>query len=963
MKELDNKIQLENSIYTGLIDSTNNSEMIFQPNLLTNNNLLTQRTKILNSLIMELNNCQSFIFSVAFITSSGIAPLLTTLKKLEEKGTPGIILTGSYLGFTQPEPLRLLNKFPNIDIRLTYEDFHAKGYIFNYMDYSNIIVGSSNLTQSALTTNTEWNLKLSSTHDGKLLTTINEKFNISWEKAKPLNEIIDSYEKWYDNNKDLNKLINPFPIKEEDYLSSQEIKPNKMQKEALRNLNNFREQYGETKAIAISATGTGKTLLAAFDVKQYKPKKFLFLVHKNNIAEKTMKVFQLIIDTNSNEMALLKNTKNYFDKNYLFSTVQMFKNRYKQFSRNYFDYIIIDEAHHIGANNWYKKIINYFTPNFLLGLTATAYRMDNKDVLEYFDYNIATNISLNEALKYKLLAPFHYFGISELKIDGKEISDKTKFNYLISDIRVNHIVDNIKYYTMNKKDIRGLVFCSSIKESKSLSEKFSSEKYGYKTIALSKDNTDLERTNAINKLEKNNYNFIFTYDIFNEGIDIPSVNLVVLLRPTQSSIIFVQQLGRGLRKHQNKEYLTVLDFIGNYKNNFLIPAALSNNKSFYKPELRKMMINPENILYGESTINFDEISKKRIFNSIDRNFESGFLQEQYFEVKKKINRIPKLMDFINNNSISPLLFIDKHHSYWNFKLKVDDSVVDFPDKIYKESLYGLSKYISNGIKDFDLIFLKRLIEEQQFQLNIESLSFPELTTIRMYMNEFYKPKDRKLYGNIKYCTYDNNIIKISNQFSNLLLNDYYKNEIIDLISLASYYNNNIDEKKVFNGFELYKAYRRDEIFKIIGAKEDMTSHSMGYIYVKEVNAYPLFINLHKDKQSVLENLDFNDYFKDNKTLKWQSTINEDLRNKRAQDILNYKKNNTTIYIFVRKWKKIDKKFFYVGKVSNINKAENSTKWYNKKQTEAPIANIEFDISPPISENFFQYLTDLENISK
>ena len=960
-----NEQEIINSLHTGFIDSSKESIVDYRPDIIVNNKDIFPNEKVITTFLDELNHCKSYMFSVAFITSGGVAPLLTTLKELDDKGIKGKILTGSYLGFTQPEPLRVLDSLENTEVRLIEEDFHAKGYVFEHDEYSTLIIGSANLTQSALASTTEWNMKLSSLENGEILKILQSRFEDVWCKAKSVESIIDEYEKWFIDKQGLTRYLHPVRLDNKTQSKDGIILPNKMQKAALKKLSNIRNILKQNKALAIAATGSGKTILAALDVQAFKPKRMLFVVHRENVAKKSMDVFKAIISDNDENFGLLSGSSKELKKKYLFATVQTLNKKtvYESFKKDEFDYIILDEAHHTGAQTWYGAIMEYFNPKFLLGLTATPERMDSVDILKNFDYNIASNVRLNDALEAHILSPFHYYGIAELKINGEDISDKSTFSQLESDARVKHLINNIKFYTMYRKNIKGLVFCRNLEEAEMLSIKFSSDPYRYRTIWLSGESSLENREKAIEGLKTGKYEFIFTYDVFNEGVDIPAVNLVVMLRPTKSTIVMIQQLGRGLRKYKNKEYLTVLDFIGNYDNNFLIPAALSGSTTYSKYELKTSLMHPETMVYGDSSINFDTISKKRIFNSIDRTYKTKFLSDEYYRIKKYIGRIPKMMDFINNEGISPLLFIDKYKSYWNFKLEVEDDIIDFKEGTkFKDSLYGLSKYIANGVKKYDIEFLRDLITKRSFELKKEKISPSMETTLRMYQNLFYKKQVRKLSGNISYCTYIDNKVTISSEFSEMLENRTYYDEVIDLLNMAFFYNSQVDSKQVDNGFELYKLYRRDEIFRIIGAQADMSSHSMGYIYVPEVNVYPLFVTLHKDKNAKQSNLDFNDGFIDNRTFKWQSTIDEGVNSKRSKGIINFKENNTKVLIFVRKWKnKNDLKFHYIGSVNNINEVEESEKWYAKKNKLAPITDLKFEINPPVDERFFGYIKDLENL--
>ncbi|MCX0352785.1 DEAD/DEAH box helicase family protein, partial [Clostridium perfringens] len=597
---------------TGLIDKHLNSNLALSPKLIIND--YSKGSKVLNELIVELNKCDEFFMSVAFITSSGITPLLETFKLLNKKGIPGRILTTNYLNFSEPNALKKLLQFDNITLKMyTKENFHTKGYMFKHKDHYKLIVGSSNLTQTALTKNKEWNIQISSLENGALTKNVIDEFNNLWTQSEELNlNLINTYEDIYKKQRQVTKKTKA------PTLEQYKLTPNKMQTAAIDNLNKLRKS-GATKALLISSTGTGKTYLSAFELRNFNPKKALFVVHREQLAKQALNSFKNVFgDTKT--MGILSGNIKEFDKDILFSTVQTLSkdDTLSSFKKDDFDYIIIDEVHRAGAAS-YQKFIDYFTPKFLFGMTATPERNDDFDIFKAFDHNIAYEIRLQQALEEDLLCPFHYFGISDIIVDGKELNDKTDFNLLTSEDRVKHIIEKINFYGYSGNRVKGLIFCSNQKEAFKLSELFNI--HGFNTVALTGDNSQNEREDAINRLEQdekeNSLDYIFTVDIFNEGVDIPSVNQVIMLRPTKSSIVFIQQLGRGLRKCDSKEYVVILDFIGNYTNNFLIPIALSGDRSFNKDNTRKYITDGTRMIPGCSTINFDDISKKKIFESID----------------------------------------------------------------------------------------------------------------------------------------------------------------------------------------------------------------------------------------------------------------------------------------------------------------------------------------------------------
>ena len=550
--------ELNKALHTSFIDKSFPSNKDLRPKLFFND--YKRRMNLAFEITKRLKECDYFEFSVAFISESGLAVLKQILLNLKEKGVKGRIITSTYLGFNAPKMFKQLLSFTNIEVRVFEQEhcgFHPKGFIFHTGDHRDIIVGSSNLTQTALESNQEWDLFFTSHENGELASQVSNEFDIQWELSTPLtNEWIESYKETY---------VKPF--RPASVQSSKIIKPNKMQEEALKSLKNLRDN-NKDKALLISATGTGKTFLSAFDVRRFKPKRLLFVVHRRNIAEAALRSFKYLIPNVS--MGIFSGNTKETDSDFIFSTVQtIHKKEYREmFDRDAFDYIIIDEVHRADAQS-YQDIVDYFKPKFLLGMSATPERSDDFDIYEMFDHNIAYEIRLIQAMEYNLLCPFHYYGITDMTIDGIEIDDKSEFNILTSELRVDYIIEKINEYGYSGDRIHGLIFCSRKDECEKLSQLFNMR--GYKTIALTGDSSEEMRQKAIDSLESNDENsldYIFTVDIFNEGIDIPKVNQVVMLRPTESAIVFVQQLGRGLRKNDSKEYVVIIDFIGNYEKNF-----------------------------------------------------------------------------------------------------------------------------------------------------------------------------------------------------------------------------------------------------------------------------------------------------------------------------------------------------------------------------------------------------------
>ena len=493
--------------------------------------------------------------------------------------------------------------------------------------------------------------------NGAVAKDIISEFDRLWnsERACDYADFIEDYRIRYKIKKEQQKLA-----KESEVISIEKYKlePNSMQVKFIESVMDLYES-GENRALLISSTGTGKTYASAFALREMLQKRAketgrnvraLFLVHREQIAKQALRSYKNVFGERYSFGLLSGNSKNY-KSDILFSTMQMMAREdiMKKFNANDFDIIIIDEVHRAGADS-YQRIMNYFTPRFWMGMTASPDRTDGYDIYGLFNHNIAYEIRLQQAMEEKLLCPFHYFGITDLEVDGHVIDDDDlknvqNFAKLVCDDRVQYIMQQIEYYGYSGDRVRGLMFCSSKEEAKTLSVKFNMR--GLRTIVLTGDSSQNEREDAILRLEQNEQenalDYILTVDIFNEGVDVPAVNQVIMLRPTESPIVFIQQLGRGLRKYAGKEYVVILDFIGNYMNNFMIPIALSGDRTYNKDTIRKYVREGSRVIPGESTIHFDEISKKRIFESIDSSKTTkSFLKEKYFALKYKLGRVPNI---------------------------------------------------------------------------------------------------------------------------------------------------------------------------------------------------------------------------------------------------------------------------------------------------------------------------------
>lgn len=932
-----------------LSKTTNNTT---KTKLLTNN--YQQGIKISHEIINLLNTCDSFCFSVAFINKSGLAVLKQTLIDLKTRGIQGKIITSTYLGFNHPDVFEELLLFDNLEVRIFENEkigFHPKGYIFKNKDEYNVIIGSSNLTQTALAANQEWNILITANAKDNIINEINHEFIYQWKQSVLLTkQWVKEYRKVY--------VPKPFPTIQKHL----NIQPNLMQQEALASLSSLRNA-NKNKALLISATGTGKTYLSAFDVKAVNPQRMLFVVHRENIAREAMNTYKTIIKDHTFGI-FTGNCKN-IEADYIFSTIQtIHKKEYREmFSPDIFDYIIIDEVHRAGANS-YQELFEYFKPKFLLGMSATPERSDNFDIYQMFDYNIAYEIRLQQAMEYNLLCPFHYYGICDIVINDKTIDDKTVFNDLISEIRLNHIIEKIKLYGHSGNKVRGLVFCSRKDEAAELSNGFNQR--GYKTIALTGDDNETKRQNAINQLENNELDYIFTVDIFNEGIDIPMINQIVMLRPTKSAIIFIQQLGRGLRKNPSKDYVVIIDFIGNYENNFLIPIALSGNYTYNKDTLRRFVSEGSLLIPGSSTINFDLISKKKIYESIDKaQFNDiKLIKESYQQLKYKLGKIPNLTDFDKYDSIDVLrIFQNKSlSSYHKFLKKYElEYTINFTSQQEKYLEY-VSNKLASGKRVHELLAIKLCIENnsniitllkkqllKQFNLKFKEVNF--LTIVNQLKQEFATGGAKATYQDAIFI--DDNL-NTHPQFIEQLKNIHFKNQLLELIDFGIWrYLNNYRNTYKDTDLCLYQKYTYEDVCRLLNWQVNAVPLNIGgYKYDQRTNTMPVFINHDHDANHGGKYLH---RFIDANTLICFSKPNRSIDSDEIQRIYNEANNHINIHLFVRKNKNdtTSKEFYYMGQLHAIGQPLHVQLPNNKNSA----IQFTYKLENEIRKDLFDYITN------
>lgn len=957
--------QLEKGFKTAFINQDITSNLACKPMFISNN--YKEGRKVLSSIEDELLSCNEFSISVAFITMSGLTPLLQTLKELEKKGIPGKVLTTDYLCFSEPKALDKLAELNNIEVKMyctkdADEGFHTKGYIFKEDEIYRIIVGSSNLTLSALTKNKEWNTKVISTAQGEFTNDIVEEFKTLWdsEASKNYLEFIEQYTVNYELIKKQKAIVKKAEIPS---IEQYKLKPNNMQVGFVSNLMKIIAE-GEDGALLISATGTGKTYASAFALREVNPKKALFIVHREQIAKQAIKSYKRVFG-NTKKIGLLSGNSKQYDAEYLFSTMQMMAKQEvrERFKKDEFNFIIIDEVHRAGADS-YKRIMDYFKPKFWLGMTASPERTDSFNVYELFNYKIAYEIRLQQALEENLLCPFHYFGITELEIDGEVFDDNTgirNFARLVCDSRVEYIIEKAKYYGYSGDRVKGLIFCSRKDEARKLSQKFN--KRGYDTVFLCGDDSQELREVSIERLVSDDkqdvLDYIFTVDIFNEGVDIPEVNQVIMLRPTESPIVFIQQLGRGLRKAENKECVVILDFIGNYMNNFMIPIALSGDRTYNKDNIRKYVMEGSKVIPGSSTIHFDEISKKRIFQSIDNSTTTKrFLKEKYEILKSKLGKIPSVLDFYEYGEIDPLLFINYSKTYDRFVRMVDkDYTIVFNDK-EEATLEFVSSLLVNGKRPHELLMLKMLMKRQsiykdEFKEELEKVGCTYRdedfnSSISVLDKTFINTQSEK--NKYQHITFFDEI-EIQRGMCKRALSFYerinklgFQNEIYNLIDygLMKYEDSYINHDT--HNFVLYQKYSRKDVCRLLNWARDDSATLYGYRI--KYDTCPIFVTYEK-KKDISESTNYKDEFLNESIFSWMTRSTGAWREE-TRTIMNYKENELNIFLFLKKSDAEGSDFYYMGKMHPFESNETIN------TNGAPIMNINMKLEHAVRNDIYDY---------
>ncbi|MDR7329060.1 DUF3427 domain-containing protein [Corynebacterium guangdongense] len=960
--------QLATDLEFGHIDSSIHATQQFNPGLLTN----SSTSKMLDAMITELQFSEEFVFSVAFITTSGLAALKEAFVSYSGKGT---IVTSRYLDFNEPDMFRelfVMSKRHNFKILVHDNDnlgFHAKGYLFRKGKQFTAFVGSSNLTVNALNVNEEWNLRFSATEEGDVTAQIKAAIDRQLSRSLPLTEKwIASYEAT--RKKRMILVEDDQPIEKVD--CSIKITPNRMQSDALAELDLLYEQ-GARRGVIISATGTGKTILAALAARAYGAKRVLFVVHREQILRKAAEEFKKVFQFTEDQVGFYTGNARNTTAPFIFATIQSISTSVglQDFPRDAFDYIIIDEVHHTGAKS-YQRLIDAFSPGFLLGVTATPERTDGFNVFELFDWNVPYEIRLQQALADKMLVPFHYYGISDYTVDGGiAIGEDSSLDVKVSENRVDYIVDKLSEYG-HATGARGLIFCSSKIEAHQLSAALNVRELNgelLRTIALTGDDSQDTRNHAVEQLTQGTIDYILTVDIFNEGIDVPAINQIVMLRQTQSSIIFTQQLGRGLRKFKGKDHIRVIDFIGNYENNYLIPIALYGNFSANKDSIRRDLLDKKErpALPPTSTVSFDRISQRRILDSLEKVRLAGKreFRNAIQVLVDRLNHVPSLHDVLRFESIDPVLLASKYGNYWSllFDLKFVSRKPLNQEAAY---LTFISSEILNGMRPHELLLLRHLTQHGPITLEGFKALLGEYgakndtatvdSSLRVLTGDFYT-RPLKAWGKLPVITLTADEIHLHEEFAGLFdayddaeetfSGQSFRQHVNDLLSTGLALNKRFHNRS--GEFVIENRYTRKDVSRLLNWPTNQEATMYGYKVDRESGTAPVFVVYNK-RGDVESQLNYADRFNSRGELRWYSRHGRTLASRELAPIL---RNELTVMLFVKKSDSEGQDFYYLGEVQAKN--PNQEYLFNDQNQHLPVVSMDLVLEHPVDLELYDYL--------
>lgn len=871
---------------------------------------------VFSELNKEIASADRVDLLVSFIKYSGLRLILDSL--IEHTKTKKLrVLTTSYMGASDFKAIKMLSELPNTEVKISYDTertrLHAKSYYFHRSTgFSTAYIGSSNISKAALTEGTEWNMKISEYTSPDIM----DKYRITFETYWNTEEFKKFDSSNLDDSRELMHSLGKEAVRDKVNFNF-DIRPYAYQQEILDRLEVERDLFNSRKNLIVAATGTGKTVVAAFDFKRYykdNPNcKLLFLAHRKEILEQSISTFRGILkDQNFGDLWVGEYMPSSFS--HVFASVQTLNNnsKYFNFNNDYFDYIVLDETHH-GTADSYDKIIKYFSPDILIGLTATPERMDGQDILQYFNNRIAYEIRLHEAIDRNLLCPFHYFGVTDsVDLDavkwsrGKyELSELSNL-YTGNDLRADLIIRAIDKYIDDIHTTKGIGFCVSKDHAKYMAMYFNRK--NIPAESLDSDSLIEDRNNIQGRLKKGDIKFIFVVDLYNEGVDIPEVNTVLFLRPTESSTVFIQQLGRGLRISEDKGVLTVLDFVGQ-----------ANREFNFRTKLRSLVGKTNNPLEDEIKNEFPTLPK------------GCFIQLERKAKEYILNNIKQT--YANKNNLRKM--IRSYSKETNIPLSLGNFLRHYqlePWQIYNSSSFNELCHLENLKLEYKVEDSKQLDTVLKRIMNINSLKF--ITFILDYLSrEDYSLNNLSKEEQLMALMFHYTVWKNSPEGDMFYYLNRLKNEnsslFEEIIELLRYNRENIDfieqdiDLKYDCPLELYAKYSTDQVLAALGEHKINKKRSFreGVLHIEEKNTDLFFVTLNKSERYFTPTTQYEDYAISERLFHWQSQSRISDISPTGQRYIKQRENKNTILLFVREYKSensITSPFYFLGKANYVS---------------------------------------------
>lgn len=824
----------------------------------------THGPSLVSELVREIHTADRIDLLVSFIKFSGFRLIQGALEEFTKTKSLRVITT-SYMGASDYKAVLELSKLPNTQVKISYDKdrtrLHAKTYYFEReTGYSTAYIGSSNISNPALTSGLEWNLKISQYTSEDALNTLKRTFETYWG---------DDEFVLFDPNSVQERRLLEYSLEQKSQDGEEEsyvffdLRPYSHQKEILEDLRYAREENQSYRNLVVAATGTGKTMVAAFDYKEFKKENpsssFLFLAHRKEILLQSRMAFRNVLrDQNFGKLWVDGEMPRQYD--HVFASIQSltFGDKYLKFSLDHFDYIVIDETHHASASS-YLRILEHFQPKILLGLTATPERMDGADITDYFDNRIASEIRLKDAIDRKLLSPFHYFGVSDPEDlshikwsrGGYDISELEKV-YTKSKQRVEVVLDSMKRYLKDMKSFKALGFCVSVEHANFMAHSFN--KVNIPSMALSSQSSREDRDKAKNLLTSGQLNCIFTVDLFNEGVDIPEVDTVLFLRPTESLTVFLQQLGRGLRLSEDKEVLTVLDYVGQAHQNYdfapKLRALIGRTNRKLKTEIENEFPN----MPAGCHLHLEEVAMEHILKNIQSSImDKRGLRKMVRSYSMNFEDELNLKNFMDNYDLDVGEFYCKTSFYqllWEEGKRDKYEVENI--NLRKTSLRRIGQMNSKSLIDFSLKFLSN----QEVQGSKERIK----TLLAMLYYTIFPDKPD---------------ISYKDSFMRLFKEDL--DFIKEAIEILQYKKEKLNQKEVLYEeksipLDIYAQYFMEQITASFGLSNEGYKRSVreGVLYIKDKNIDLIFITLNKNDKDYLPTTMYNDYAINSQFFHWET---------------------------------------------------------------------------------------------